>query len=84
MRRSPTVTASSVRSVSSAWTPYLSRTISATTARSRTRTGSLRDIASELGVTHLLKGSMRKGGERLRIAAALIDAERDASVRSKT
>ena len=50
------------------------------TMQYRTRTGSLREIARELGVTHLLEGSVRKGGNRLRIAASLIDTERDASV----
>ncbi|WP_310569944.1 protein kinase [Gemmatimonas sp.] len=60
------------------------RVISRTTMMGyRTRTGSLRDIARELGVTHLLEGSVRKGGDRLRIAASLVDAERDASVWSE-
>ena len=60
------------------------RVISRTTMMQyRTRTGSLRDIARELGVTHLLEGSVRKGGDRLRIAASLIDAERDAPVWSE-
>jgi len=57
------------------------RVVSRTTMiQYRTRTDSLRDIARELGVTHLLEGSVRKSGDRLRIAASLIDAERDASV----
>ena len=60
------------------------RVISRTTMMQyRTRTDSLRDIARELGVTHLLEGSVRKGGDRIRIAASLIDAERDASVWSE-
>lgn len=60
------------------------RVISRTTMMQyRTHTGALRDIARELGVTHLLEGSVRKGGDRIRIAASLIDAERDASVWSE-
>lgn len=60
------------------------RVVSRTTMMQyRTRSGSLRDIARELGVTHLLEGSVRKGGDRLRIATSLIDAERDAPVWSE-
>ncbi len=57
------------------------RVISRTTVMQyRARTASLRDIARELGVTHLLEGSVRKGGDRLRISASLVDAERDTSL----
>ncbi|NKB48962.1 MAG: tetratricopeptide repeat protein [Alphaproteobacteria bacterium] len=35
----------------------------------------LRRIAEELGVRYVLEGSVRRGGERLRITAQLIDAE---------
>ena len=60
------------------------RVVSRTTMMQyRTRSGSLRDIARELGVTHLLEGSVRKSGDRLRIATSLIDAERDAPVWSE-
>lgn len=54
------------------------RVISRTTVMQyRERTGSLRDIARELGVTHLLEGSVRKGGAKLRVTTSLIEAERD-------
>ena len=37
----------------------------------------VRDVASELGVGHVLEGSVRKTGNRVRITAQLIDAARD-------
>ncbi len=37
----------------------------------------VRDVASELGVGHVLEGSVRKTGNRVRISAQLIDAARD-------
>jgi serine/threonine-protein kinase len=37
----------------------------------------LRQIGSELGVTTVLEGSVRRAGERVRISAQLIDAETD-------
>jgi TolB-like protein/Flp pilus assembly protein TadD len=37
----------------------------------------LRDVAAELGVGHVLEGSVRKAGNRVRITAQLIDADRD-------
>ena len=40
-------------------------------------TKDIRQIASELGVAHVLEGSVRRAGERVRIAAQLIDARTD-------
>jgi serine/threonine-protein kinase len=37
----------------------------------------LRDVAEELGVEHILEGTVRKSGSRVRVTAQLIDAERD-------
>jgi len=45
---------------------------------------SLRDIARALSVSHVLEGSVRKSGNRLRIVAQLIDARTDAHVWSQT
>ncbi|HJR34572.1 MAG TPA: tetratricopeptide repeat protein, partial [Gemmatimonadales bacterium] len=57
------------------------RVISRTTMmRYRGRTDALRDLARELGVSHVLEGSVRKAGDRLRIAASLIAADSDASL----
>ncbi len=39
------------------------------------RNEDLRDIARELGVNHLLEGSVRRDGDRLRISAQLIEAD---------
>jgi adenylate cyclase len=52
----------------------ISRT-SAMTFKGTDRTA--RDIARELGVTHLLEGSVMRSGDRLRIQAQLIDARAD-------
>ncbi len=41
-------------------------------------------IANELGVTHILQGSVRKSGNRLRISTQLIDAREDAQLWSQT
>jgi TolB-like protein/Flp pilus assembly protein TadD len=41
-------------------------------------------IASELHVTHVLEGSVRKSGERIRITAQLVDAGTSAHVWSET
>jgi eukaryotic-like serine/threonine-protein kinase len=49
----------------------------------RARTDPPREIARALGVTHLLEGSVRKAGNRLRITASLLDAEHDASLWSE-
>ncbi len=40
----------------------------------RGQEGQLAKIAEELGVTHVLEGSVRKGGEQLRISVQLVDA----------
>jgi TolB-like protein len=42
------------------------------------------DIASELNVAHVLEGSVRKAGERVRITAQLIEASTDTHVWSET
>lgn len=44
----------------------------------------IRDVASELGVGHVLEGSVRKAGTRLRITAQLIDAATDTHLWSET
>lgn len=44
----------------------------------------IREIAAELGVTHVLEGSVRRTGDRLRITAQLIDAETDQHVWAET
>jgi TolB-like protein len=42
-----------------------------------TRGMSVRQIAQELGVDHIIEGSVRKAGDRLRISARLIDVRSD-------
>ena len=37
----------------------------------------LKEVARELGVHYIVEGSVRKGGQRVRITAQLIDAEQD-------
>ncbi len=44
----------------------------------RERNENLRTIADELGVTHVLEGSVRRAGDRVRITAQLIMAREDA------
>jgi Tfp pilus assembly protein PilF len=44
----------------------------------------LRQIAEELGVAHVLEGSVRKAGNRVRISAQLIEAKSDAHLWSET
>ena len=44
----------------------------------------VRTIAQRLGVTHVLEGSVRKSGERVRITAQLIDGATSAHVWSET
>lgn len=41
-------------------------------------------IARELGVRHILEGSVRKAGETIRITAQLIDADTDTHLWSET
>jgi eukaryotic-like serine/threonine-protein kinase len=57
------------------------RVISRTTMMQfRDRTHALGEVARELGVTHVLEGSVRRAGDRLRISASLVAAESDASL----
>jgi TolB-like protein/Tfp pilus assembly protein PilF len=44
----------------------------------------LAQVARELGVAHILEGSVRKSGNRLRITAQLIDARTDKHIWSET
>jgi len=44
----------------------------------------LREIADELGVESVLEGSVRRAGDRVRITAQLIDAERDTHLWAET
>ena len=44
----------------------------------------IRAIGAELGVTHVLEGSVRRTGDRLRISAQLIDARTDQHVWAET
>ena len=58
------------------------RVISHTTVR-QYKSGeprNLREIGRQLGVTHILEGSVQRAGDRLRIAAQLIDARTDSQV----
>jgi TolB-like protein len=62
------------------------RVISHTTAR-QYKSGAprnLREIAQQLGVTHILEGSVQRAGDRLRIAAQLIDARTDSQIWAET
>ena len=44
----------------------------------RAPTRNLRQIANELGVAHILEGSVQRAGNRVRVSAQLIDARSDA------
>jgi len=44
----------------------------------------LREIGKQLGVTHILEGSVQREGDRLRIAAQLIDARTDSQIWADT
>jgi TolB-like protein len=44
----------------------------------RTPTRNLREIASGLGVAHILEGNVQRAGNRVRVSAQLIDARTDA------
>jgi adenylate cyclase len=46
----------------------------------RERKGGLQEIAGELGVSHLVDGSVRREGERIRISVQLVDARTGASI----
>jgi adenylate cyclase len=45
---------------------------------------SMRQIAGELGVSHIIEGSVRKAGDRLRISAQVIDVRSDRQLWSQT
>jgi TolB-like protein/Tfp pilus assembly protein PilF len=62
------------------------RVISHTTVR-QYKSGvprNLREIGKQLGVTHILEGSVQRAGDRIRIAAQLIDARTDSQIWAKT
>ena len=62
------------------------RVISQTTAR-QYKSGAprnLREIAQQLGVSYILEGSVQRAGNRLRIAAQLIDARTDSQIWAET
>ncbi|HJY53795.1 MAG TPA: hypothetical protein VKD89_07210 [Candidatus Udaeobacter sp.] len=62
------------------------RVISHTTVR-QYKSGeprNLREIGRQLGVSHILEGSVQRAGDRLRIAAQLIDARTDSQVWAET
>jgi TolB-like protein len=62
------------------------RVISHTTVR-QYKSGeprNLREIGKQLGVTHILEGSVQRAGDRLRIAAQLIDARSDSQIWAET
>ena len=40
----------------------------------------LREIAAELGVAHVLEGSVQRAGDRVRVSAQLIDARSDSQL----
>jgi TolB-like protein/Tfp pilus assembly protein PilF len=44
----------------------------------------LREIGKQLGVTHILEGSVRRADDRLRISAQLIDARTDSQIWAET
>jgi TolB-like protein/Tfp pilus assembly protein PilF len=62
------------------------RVISHTTVR-QYKSGmprNLREIGQQLGVTYILEGSVQRAGDRLRIAAQLIDARTDSQIWAET
>jgi TolB-like protein/Tfp pilus assembly protein PilF len=62
------------------------RVISHTTVR-QYKSGeprNLREIGRQLGVSHILEGSVQRAGDRLRIAAQLIDARTDSQIWAET
>ena len=48
------------------------------------RSVAIPDVAAQLGVSHVLEGSVRKVGDELRVTAQLIDASEDAHLWSET
>lgn len=57
------------------YTPYLGVVARNSTFAYRGSTKDVRTIARELDATHVVEGSVRKAGERVRVTAQLIDAE---------
>src|SRR5438132_942916 len=47
-------------------------------------TRNLREIAQQLGVAHVLEGSVQRAGKRVRVSAQLIDARNDAHLWAQT
>ena len=60
--------------------PVISRNSSFTY---KEKTQNLRAVSEELGARYIVEGSVRKGGNRIRITAQLIDAEEDHHLWSK-
>jgi TolB-like protein/Tfp pilus assembly protein PilF len=62
------------------------RVISHTTVRQYKsgQSRNLREIGKQLGVSHILEGSVQRAGDRLRIAAQLIDARTDSQIWADT
>jgi len=54
------------------------------TLRFKERPASLRDIGRELGVSHVLEGSVRRAGPKLRIVAQLVDAPNEERLWAET
>jgi eukaryotic-like serine/threonine-protein kinase len=54
------------------------------TMRFKQRPQNIRDIGRELGVSHVLDGSVRRDGARLRIVAQLVDAHTDEQLWAET
>lgn len=52
--------------------------------RFRNREESLREVGAMLGVRSLLAGSVRRGGDRVRVVARLVDAETDETLWAET
>ena len=52
------------------------------TVASKGTTKDVRQIAKELGVLHVVRGSVRRAGNRIRMTAELIGAEADAQMRA--
>ncbi|MGI9261479.1 MAG: hypothetical protein ACR2QR_05570, partial [Woeseiaceae bacterium] len=48
------------------------------------RSTTIPEVAQQLGVQHILEGSVRRSGDRIRITAQLIDADNDAHLWSQT
>ncbi|MGQ0648931.1 MAG: protein kinase domain-containing protein [Gemmatimonadaceae bacterium] len=54
------------------------------TMRFKHRPASVREIGRELGVSHVMEGSVRRAGTKLRIVAQLIDAQTDEHIWAET